>query len=94
VLGNDVDGLRSLHQRLSQFGQSILQAGGGDFDSGCHALNFERRPVESSHLIADPRTSQELLQCHLGSVEPGYAGDQMPRIESRGIVTLNWAVFS
>ena len=73
VLGNDVDRLRSFRQRLGQLRQRILKIGGGYFDRGCHALDFQSGFVRAAQVIADAGAGQKFLQRGLGRIKSSHS---------------------
>ena len=74
VLGDDIDGVRSIDQRLSEFRQRNLQTGVGDIDRGRHALDFQHHGVRAGQVIADAGAGKKLLQGPLRRVQTGHSG--------------------
>ena len=74
VLGDDIDGVRRIDQRLSEFRQRNLAAGVGNIDRRRHALDFQNHGVRAGQVIADAGAGKKLLQCPLRRVQTGHSG--------------------
>ncbi len=88
VLGNDIDGLRRVDQRLRELRQRNLYAGIGDVNRSRHALNFEQHLVGPGQMKTNAGAGQQLLQRRLGRVEARDTGrpDGAHRVSRHGHV--------